>query len=198
MIHALPGMGADHRMYSGEWLGLPNFVAHDWSKHHGETTLAEIAKTMCEAKSICDGDVLVGSSLGGMVACEITKIRRISALFLVGSAVDRSEVSHLLTVLGPLAKIMPLDWLKTLAGNSHNELMQMFSGVDPAFIRAMCDAIFKWQGLGVTQAKVHRIHGIHDWVISIPAKVDLELDGGHLIAMTHEKECVEYIGHHIR
>ncbi len=193
MIHALPGMGADHRMYRDDWLSLPNFIAHDWSSYQDEQSLAEVAKSMCAACNICDGDILIGSSLGGMVACEITKIREIPALFLVGSAVDKYEVSHMLAALHSLVKITPIDLLTASARKINNELMQMFSDADSSFIRAMCNAIFKWQGLSDTKTKIHRIHGIHDWVIPVPAKVDLLLDGGHLIAMAHAKQCAEYV-----
>ena len=42
---------------------------------------------MCESCQIKDGDYLIGASLGGMVACEITKFRKIPRLYLIGSAV---------------------------------------------------------------------------------------------------------------
>jgi hypothetical protein len=93
MIHALPGMGADRRMYPAPWSTLPGFTAHDWVRHSGEKSLPEIARSMCDAAGIHDGDKLVGSSLGGMVACEITKIRNIPVLYLVGSATRKEEVS---------------------------------------------------------------------------------------------------------
>src|ERR1700746_3828458 len=96
MIHALPGMGADRRMYPKPWPTLPGFAAHDWPRHVGERSLAEVARSVCEAAKIQDGDILVGSSLGGMVACEITKIRQIPVLYLVGSAMRKEEVSGFL------------------------------------------------------------------------------------------------------
>src|SRR5215471_13414304 len=99
MIHALPGMGSDRRMYPGEWKTLPGFLAHDWMPHKGEESLAEVAQSMCDSCSIRDGDVLVGTSLGGMVACEITKIRKIPELYLIASAVTKDEVNSLLAAL---------------------------------------------------------------------------------------------------
>jgi len=197
MIHALPGMGGDHRMYQDEWLSLQDFIAHDWPAYHGETTLAAVARSICEVNEIDDGDILVGSSLGGMVACEITKLRRIPQLFLVGSAAHRNEVSHLFSVLHPLINVVPIDLMKGAAGKIHNDLFQMFSASDTSFIRVMSDAIFKWEGLGITATRVHRIHGMHDWVIPLPEKVDLALNGGHLIAMTHAKDCVGYVSQFI-
>jgi len=155
--------------------------------------LSEIARSMCDSCQIKDGDDLVGASLGGMVACEITKIRKIRRLFLVGSAVRKEEINTLLMALHPLAQITPIDWLRISAGKIPSELAQMFTNSEPAFIRAMCFAIFKWEGLGQSETKVFRLHGRHDLVILPPKTVDLLIDGGHLISMSHAKECTEFV-----
>ena len=99
MIHALPGMGADRRMFPAPWDGLPDFVAHNWPRHGGERSLAQVAHKVCEVYNIQDGDVLVGASLGGMVACEVAKIRKLAALYLVGSARSKDEVNRFLAML---------------------------------------------------------------------------------------------------
>jgi pimeloyl-ACP methyl ester carboxylesterase len=193
MIHALPGMGADRRMYPAPWTDLAEFVADDWVRHSGERSLAEVARSMCEARGIRDGDTLVGSSLGGMVACEITKIRRIPTLFLIGSAMRKEEISGLLAALHPLAKVAPIDWLRFSAAKIPTELAQMFSGIDAAFVRAMCAAIFQWDGLGTTRTTVYRIHGKHDLVIPPPEKADLLLSGGHLVSISHAQQCAAFV-----
>jgi pimeloyl-ACP methyl ester carboxylesterase len=128
-----------------------------------------------------------------MVACEITKIRRIPVLYLIGSAVSPSEVSGLLSALRPLARVAPLDWIRVSAGKIPTECAQMFAGSDTKFVRAMCSAIFEWEGLGATRTRVFRIHGENDLVIPAPEKVDLLLEGGHLISMTHAPECVDFV-----
>jgi hypothetical protein len=193
MIHALPGMGADHRSFPPPWTELSEFVAHDWIQYSGEITIRDVATTLCERYAIQDGDSLVGASLGGIVACEITNIREIPALYLVGSAIRKQEISSLLRALSPLAKIAPIELIQISAGKLPYELTQMFAGVDAAFIRAMCAAILEWEGISATSTEVFRIHGRNDLVIPLPAQVDLSLDGGHLISMTHAAECVEFI-----
>ncbi len=193
MIHALPGMGADRRMYPAPWDSLPHFAARDWVRPAGEKTLKDIAASMCAAKGIRNGDVLVGASLGGMVACEITKIRNIRALYLVGSAISKGEVNGWLAALHPLAQVAPLDWLQVSAGQLPTQLADMFSQADAGFVRTMCSAIFAWEGLGDTQTKVFRLHGKHDLVIPPPAHADLLLDGGHLITMSQAGPCVNFI-----
>jgi hypothetical protein len=57
----------------------------------------------------------------------------------------------------------------------------------------MCAAIFEWEGLGEDVITPLRIHGRSDRVIPLPSHVDLVLDGGHLIAMTHAEECVRFL-----
>ena len=191
-------MGANHRMYPPPWSTLPSFVADDWPRHSGEVSIEQIARSFCDKRRVEDGDILIGSSLGGMVACEITQIRCIPELYLIGSAVRPDEVSSLLAVLHPLAKVAPFDCLRFSASSIPTELSQMFADIDPSFVRAMCSAIFDWRGLTPSDTRVVRIHGLRDRVIPPPDKVDLLLDGGHLIAMSHAKDCVDFIQANLR
>jgi pimeloyl-ACP methyl ester carboxylesterase len=193
MIHALPGLGGDHRLFPGPWNDLPDFIAHDWPPHHQERTLAEVAHRLCDEFNICDGDILVGASLGGMVACEVAKIRQLKVLYLVGSAAHKEEISHLLALLHPLIDFTPIDWLRVSAGLFPGELPQMFAGSEPSFLRSMCRAIFQWEGMSSLPTSCYRIHGRHDRVIPPPLNIDLILDGGHLISMSHPKECVDFL-----
>lgn len=193
MIHALPGMGADRRMFPAPWLALPDFVPHDWVRHSGEKTIPEVARSVCEQFRIQEGDVLIGASLGGMVACEIAKLRKLRALFLIGSATRHEEVNGLLAKLHPLAQVAPVDWLKFSASQLPLDFAQMFAGLEPSFIRAMCAAVFRWEGLGPAPSPVYRLHGKFDLVIPPPSEVDLLVNGGHLISMTHAESCVEFI-----
>lgn len=186
-------MGADKRMYPEPWSTLPDFVAHDWPRHQGEMTLADTARSVVERYEIRDGDSLVGSSLGGMVACEIASIRKIHTLYLIGSATDKQEINRLLAVLHPLANLAPLDWLRFSAGKIPLELARMFAGMEASFIRAMCAAVFQWEGLTASPERIFRIHGKLDLVIPPPARADLLLTGGHLISMSHAGECVEFV-----
>jgi pimeloyl-ACP methyl ester carboxylesterase len=194
MIHALPGTGADQRMFPDPWGVLPGFVAHDWTAVRRARSLPELAAAVTAEWNIRDGDSLVGCSLGGMVACEIARLRRIHCLFLVGSATHRAEVNPWLTTLCPLIDLTPLNWMKLAADKLPGEVAAMFAASDPDFVRAMCKAIFLWSGLGETATRVFRIHGRLDRVIPPPAQVDLLLEGGHLVAMTHAELCADFVG----
>ena len=194
MIHVLPGMGADHRMFSDcAWHSLPAARFHDWPEPHGEKTISAIAARVIAEAEIIDGDSVIGTSLGGIVGCEIANQLRLHSLVLVGSARSPDEISALLALLHPLASLAPLELIRVSAGKLPGELCAMFADSQAGFIRAMCHAIFTWPGLDTTRIRPLRIHGRHDRVIPQPATADLLLEGGHLIAMTHAAECAAYL-----
>jgi pimeloyl-ACP methyl ester carboxylesterase len=193
MLFVLPGMGADSGMFTGSWRHLSDAVFIDWPSYQGEQTLTGIAGRIVALYDIPHDAVVIGTSLGGMVACEIAKLRRLRRLFLIGSAVHPSEINTLLTTLRPLAKYAPVDLLQILATSAPGELARMFTRTDPEFIRATLQAIFTWGGIDPAQSPPLRIHGKQDRVIPLPYDADLILNGGHLIAMTHATECCDFI-----
>lgn len=135
----------------------------------------------------------MGSSLGGMIAGEISKFVPVSDLILIGSAKSKGEVGALLSLLIPLLDLAPLSFIQHLSGMVPAEIARMFAKSDPEFLRAMCRAKFQWDGLGESTVRVFRIHGSKDRVIPLPSNIRLVLDGGHLIAMTHPSECSEFV-----
>jgi pimeloyl-ACP methyl ester carboxylesterase len=198
VIYVLPGMGADQRMYSGPWRELEGARFLDWPTPCLDDTIEALARRMVEKEGIEEGAVLIGSSFGGMVACEMARLRNVRAVFLVGSARAKDEVSAVLHLLHPLIDLAPLAFVQRSSGKLSGELGRMFGDSDPRFIRTMCRAIFSWNGLGREDVPVIRIHGRFDRVIPPPRQVDLLLDGGHLIAMSHAGACVHFITEQLR
>lgn len=192
-IFVFPGMGADARMYQGAWQQLAGACFVSWPALATRCDLDAVAERVIAEYKIDDDCVLIGSSLGGMVACEIAKKRRCRHLILLGSAVNKQEVNPLLLWLQPLIHVAPLSWIQFSSGKVPMELTQMFHDSDDVFIRSMCQAIHDWQGYENRAPKAWRIHGVKDLVIQAPAEVDLLLDAGHLLAMTHAQECVDFI-----
>lgn len=192
MIHFYPGMGATSEMYAESWRELPDSVFHVWPEWKGELTIAELASNLKEEHGIKRGDIVVGSSLGAMVACELSNQIELARIILIGGAKNKEEVSRLLSVLMPLIDLAPMDFIRISAGKVPHELSTMYAGCDPEFIRNMCKAIFTWDGLQ-SEVEVSRIHGSNDYVIPLPDQVDKVIKGGHLIAMTHAEECLEQI-----
>jgi hypothetical protein len=55
-------------MFPPPWNSLPGFKAQDWPRHHGETSLPELADRLIKELRIQPGDGIIGASLGGMVS----------------------------------------------------------------------------------------------------------------------------------
>ena len=193
MIFALPGMGADRRVFPGAWQELQDVKFVEWTPYVSARTIPDLAAAIAEREGIKGGDSIIGTSLGGMVACEIAKLRRIERLVLVASAVSPDEISRLLSILRSLASYAPVKLVKAISASVPGDLAGMMGDADEGFVRAMCGAILDWGGAGIPHPGMIRIHGRGDPVILPPCSVDLMLAGGHLIAMTHAGECVAFL-----
>jgi pimeloyl-ACP methyl ester carboxylesterase len=193
MNYFLPGMGATSQMYGKGWRSLPDTAFLDWPDYTGEDTVSALARRLITEYHITHDDIVGGSSLGGIIAAEIAQHVGARRLILIGSAAHPDEISDLLNRLHPLIDFAPILFVQTLAGKIDDELCQMFRESDPDFVRAMCKAVFAWEGLRHLPTEVFRVHGRNDHVIPLPNSTNVIMDGGHLIALTHEDACVEAI-----
>lgn len=186
-------MGADSSFFRKDWQGLQDCTFINWPVYQGERTLNQVAQRIVDKHKIPDDCLVVGHSLGGMVSCEIAKLRRLKSVVLISSALKSDEVTRMAKLLHHLAPVIPLESVQKLLSQVDSETARMFGRSDPAFIRAAADAIFAWEGADETRAPIKRIHGLFDTVISMPRQADLTLTGGHLLPQTHPRDCVEFI-----
>lgn len=188
-------MGANASMYDLLWKELSfeiNFL--NWPKYNGEKTYATTAERIIEEYGIKDGDVVGGSSLGGMVATEIARQRKLKAVVLIGSAITKEEVRSLLSLLAPLSAITPISLIQLLVGKHDHIITKMFAEADPEFIRAMCQYLPQWSGVNDAETPLFRLHGQKDQLISCSMNgSEIVPNAGHLLAITHPKECGKFL-----
>ena len=191
----LPGMGATSAMYESLRLEIDfeiNFI--DWPEFKGETTYVQVAKRLIDENNISDGDIIGGSSLGGMVALEIAEILQPKITVLLGSAINNREVQSALSILSPLAAVTPISLIQFLVGRHNSLVAKMFSTCDSGFIQAMCLYLPSWPGYSGANENIFRLHGRKDHVILCPATGAEIVDGaGHLLAMTHPRETGRFL-----
>lgn len=197
MIFLLPGMGANSKMYQGAWLDVNPATCIDWPSYKGDASLPELARRVATHYRIKNNDILIGSSMGGMVALEISKLLHLDRVVLVGSAIDVSEMNSLLTFLTPFVDFAPIEFFQKLAGRHDSLFQQMFASSDAVFMRTMCKAISTWDGYPGNLSNVTRIHGEKDKVIKCPRDCHVIKRGGHLIPISHARECVDIIHRYI-
>jgi len=192
MIYLLPGMGANREMYK-DWEQSDRYTFLDWPRFGNEASLSEVAKRIIEENDIRSSDLVGGSSLGGIIAIEIDKLLNNPKVILLGSAIGSSEINSLLLKLSSLSDYAPVKLIQLLTGKYDNSLLNMFSESDPKFIKAMCKLSASWEGYLSLPDKLIRIHGTQDLVIKCSQVGSEKLSAGHLIAMSHPKQCQELI-----
>jgi len=191
----LPGMGASAAMYDALRRELSFKITFiNWPEYHGETSYKEVAQRVINENRISGGDIVGGSSLGGMVALEIASSIEVRAAILLGSAVNAKEVQGLLARLSPLAGITPISLVQALAGKHRNPVSSMKAEANPEFIRAMAMYLPSWAGYDGLQEKVFRLHGKKDHIIPCPPSGCDVLEGaGHLLAITRASETAMFL-----
>jgi pimeloyl-ACP methyl ester carboxylesterase len=193
--YILPGMGATSEMYGSLKREL-GFNAHfiNWPRYQGEISFRQVAEKIIAGNPINENDVVGGSSLGGMIALEVSMILNTRAVVLMGSALKSDEINRVLSMISPLASITPLSLIQTIAGKNDRIDSQMFSSSDPEFIRSMCKYISLWPGYLGPIEKVFRIHGQKDHIITCPrSHCDVIENAGHFLAITHANECSKFL-----
>lgn len=193
--YILPGMGASAAMYNAlKHKADCEIIFPNWPAYRGEKTYAEVARRVIDDYNINDGDIVGGSSLGGMVALELANLIDPKAIILLGSAVSSKEVQTLLSLIAPLVPITPISVVQVLVGKNKNLVSSMFADSDTEFIRAMCQHLNSWSGYRGSLENVFRLHGKKDLIIPCPAfGCDVLEDAGHLLAITHAQETASFL-----
>jgi pimeloyl-ACP methyl ester carboxylesterase len=195
----LPGMGADANMYpKKQYQSLQDVLFVNWPKYDGEKSLEAVAQKIIDQYKIGSKMVVGGSSFGGMVAIEIAKILGLKKVILIGSATSPGYINPLLQKLSNLSEITPVKIIQVFTGKvnrySRNDLLKMFEESESEFIKAMCKALFKWEGLGNFNGDISQIHGEKNLIIFPPKKYARIIpNGGHLISMSHAEEVANFI-----
>ncbi|MDB6004832.1 MAG: hypothetical protein JWR15_1819 [Prosthecobacter sp.] len=209
-IYLIPGLGADHRNYPAPWKELPHCTFLDWPEYHGKASMPDVARFMAEAWKLPPHAILVGTSFGGMLACEMAKFLPVHAVVLIASTTTRENF----TTTAKMKRLLRFVWLRlaqwvlrcvqpllekiwgrapTPVTRAVLDSIHMFTVCQPGFYRNMFHAVSTWEGLTGTTTRLISIHGRQDELILPPPQADLLLDGGHLIVMTHARECVNFI-----
>jgi pimeloyl-ACP methyl ester carboxylesterase len=201
-VYFISGLGADCRIFKNIQLpGSYNAVHLEWIKPLADESLAEYALRLSEAIDATQPFGLIGLSLGGMIAVEISKHKTAEWVVLISSIPVSNALPkyyHLGGKLG-LHKIIPISMLRQAsfikrffsseAGGDKALLREMIRNIDPDFLRWGMGAILGWRNEIVPRRLVH-IHGSADrilpkWLVSPTHTIR---GGGHLFVMSRALE----------
>ena len=191
-------MGADATMYGPAFKNVQDVQYLDRPTYNNEKSIKDISLRIINENNIHASDIVGGSSLGGIVAAEIAKNMEVKKIILIGSTLTAENISPILKKLSLLSEIAPINLIKAFVGKASlinkNHLLKIFGNVDNAFIKAMCKAVFEWDGNPVPQCDYSHIHGAKDFIIHPPKTgATIIVDGGHLIPISHEEEVAAFL-----
>lgn len=201
-VHLLPGLGATSALYAGYELPCQTRASDYLPPPHAQCSFADYARFMIRELGIQPGDSLIGVSLGGMMACEISKWMPISKITLVSSCRQRQQLNPLLSHLSFLGPRLPWALLQRLSypmpglNESQKLAVTMFREADPAFVYWGCSHAAHWEGLD-HHPDILSIHGDRDLVFPLRRQTVQQVipGGGHLMIVTHRCEILPLLAH---
>ena len=209
-IYLLPGVGCDHRLFDHIALPGHDVVKLDWPAFPEGCTVQDIAKAMVDRVEVGEEHVLVGVSLGGMVAQELAVLTRPRQVILISSWTGPAEWPPRMIWakrLGATSLIgsftMWFTWpVKRLLGARDRAtdklLWDMARTQTAAKIRRGIQAVMKWKGAS-WKGPIVRIHGDSDLVTPLRFPVDHVVKGGeHVMILTRGQEIADMLGQVIR
>ena len=202
-IYLIPGQGADHRLFNNlEIEGKYEIVHIKYFTPKKHTSLSEYAKQLAVQIDTTQPFILIGVSLGGMLACEISKFTNPVKTIIISSAKSRKELPRQYTfqrkfplykIVGPRLAKAGAKILQPLVEPDRNKEKETFKNMladkDPKFLRRSIEMILNWDRESNASDVIH-IHGEKDNTIPLKnVNADYVIaDGSHMMTLTRGKE----------
>lgn len=84
-IFLIAGLGADTRLYNNIDLGDNDVTPADWIEPNESDTLTTYAQKLIHQYFITDGSIVIGVSLGGLLAVEMAKQLKLNKVILIST-----------------------------------------------------------------------------------------------------------------
>lgn len=192
-------MGADQRAFF--YITLPqgfNAVHLPWIKPLKDEPLAAYALRLAAGVNTAEPFILVGLSMGGMIAVEIAKKFPPVSTILISSIPLAAQLPRYYRIAGKLKATVLLSpslikslirlrnaWIKKLSP-AHQLVGDMFEATDNEFFKWSMTAVLQWDNRQLPQPLSH-IHGRKDLTLPIHLTHPTQSvpGAGHMLVMTH-------------
>ncbi len=178
-IFLIPGLGADTRVYNNIDLNEHEVTCVDWIEPHEMDTLTTYAQKLIHQYRITPNSVVIGNSLGGMIAVEIAKIIPLEKVILISSikTIDEEPGYFAFYRSVPVYKLLPGKlftsmgfMLKPLLGKMNDADAWLFSDMlkhsSPKFLKWGMRAALAWDNK-IVPANLCHITGDEDRIFPV-------------------------------
>jgi pimeloyl-ACP methyl ester carboxylesterase len=218
LIYCIPGMGTDKRIFSEliprlNWQGEIQILEHLPVLHANET-LAEYALRLRATlpETWAEPPILLGMSMGGIIANELTKHIPYQKLLLISTIKQKSEVPIYFRALNriPIHKILPsgvptglkrkfAGWFGLKLGANLDLVLQMMEDIGKAHLEWGRNAAISWAAPEQAPARAIHIHGDKDHLFPPRlVKPDHWIRGGtHNLILDEAQELADILNKYI-
>jgi pimeloyl-ACP methyl ester carboxylesterase len=177
-IYLIAGMGADTRIYNNIDLHGHEVIPVDWIEPNERDTLTTYAQKLIHQYHITPKSVIIGNSLGGMMAIEIAKQMPLDKVILISSIKTIDEAPRYFSFFRhfPIYRLVPkklyssmgffIEWFFGEMNAEDKWLFKdMLNNSSSAFLSWAMDAVLKWDNK-VILPNVYHITGDKDKIFS--------------------------------
>ncbi len=190
-VFLIPGLGADARIYKNILLTDCKVIPVNWLTPDAIDTLESYAQKIINEYNINNTDVVIGNSLGGMIAMEIAKKVSLSKTILISSIRTVREAPWYFRIFktAPIYKLLPNKifahlgaTVRPVFGNMSDEELWLFKDMirhaSPFFMKWAMWAILNWTNETIPD-NVYQIIGDADKVFPLNPNMDpIIIEGG--------------------
>ncbi len=205
-VYFISGLAADGRVF--QFIDLPQGfkkIYIDWITPKKTESLKDYASRLTTQIQHEEPFVLVGLSMGGMLASEIAKLYPPKLTVLISSVPASSQLPSYYKYVNrfKIYRLVPTKILKSISvakrifstetHEAKKVLVNVIKDSDPQFIRWAIQAILEWENEIIPEPIKH-IHGTKDGILPFKntSPSHTILDGTHLMLMSRVKELNEF------
>jgi len=211
-IYLIPGMGADHRLYEKLFIDSGQVHYLNWKPHGTARSLSDYAEVMAEHIQT-ENNVVVGSSMGGMMAVEISRIVKPLSTVLISAptgrhefppvlkALHRTGIQHVVSPKQILQASRLADAFMSFRDPAHRELFyEMLRGNGQDFLHFSVKAVLGWKNTEPPEGDYIQIVGSHDKLFKTRRMSNpIVLEGsGHFTTFERAEELSAIINSYLR
>ncbi len=203
-IYLIPGLGADRRMYQHQLNIFPDAEVLEYFLPTKREPLTCYSKRMAERIDTSSPFILIGTSLGGIISMELSRILKPEKIILIASIKNRSEMPLLFRVMkylklhraisGERVKSFNKLMVKRLDSRRDSEVADiiraMTEDVPGEFIEWAMDAVVNWNPPEEYRSDIIHLHGTNDLLFPISKiKNAIAIEkGSHVMNMSSSAE----------
>lgn len=175
-IYLVAGLGADTRIFNNIDLGNHEVIPVDWIEPDSRDTLAGYAQKLIHQYNIRPDSILIGNSMGGMIAVEMAKLIPMKKVIIISSIKTSDEAPRYFSFFRnlPVQKLIPGKLMTSMGFIIKPVFGKMSEGdawvfndmlkrTSPVFVKWAMGAILNWKN-DVAPANLYHITGDKDLI----------------------------------